>query len=225
MNNIVKRLLKEANKNYKEFSQNIMPDTDNILGVKIPILRKIAKEIYKNYDWKLFLKQNTTYWEELMLQSMVIGNIKDEPQNILKYVKSFIPKLNGWGVCDNFCSNLKFTKNNKTPVWKFIQPYFKSQKEYEKRFAFVMLLTYFLEDEYIDRCLEHIDNFKDSRYYAKMGTAWALSICYIKYPAKTLEYLKKSKLDNWTFNKSIQKICESLRIDKETKNYLKTLKR
>ena len=58
-----------------------------------------------------------------------------------------------------------------------------------------------------------------------MACAWALSICYIKFPTKTLAYLKKSKLDNLTFNKGIQKICESLRVDKESKNKLKALKR
>lgn len=225
METIRKKLFKEANKDYKKFSEMIMPDADNILGVKIPVLHKFAKEIYRTEDWQKFLKKTPEFWEEIMLQAFVIGEIKDKPEEILKYVKTFIPKLNGWGVCDCFCSSLKFTKKNKKLVWQFIQPYFNSKKEYEKRFAYVMLLTYFIDNEYIDKCLEHIDNFCDERYYARMGTAWALSICYIKFPPKTLNYLKKSNLDKWTFNKSIQKICESLRIDKTTKTFLKTLKK
>lgn len=223
---IVKRLYKEANKDYQAFSKKIMPDTNRMLGVKILILRKLAKEIYKNEDWQNFLQQkDCRFWEELMLQAIVIGEIKAEPEKILNFVKNFVPKLNGWGVCDCFCASLKFTKNNLEIVWNFIQPYFNSKKEYEKRFAFVMMLTYFLTDKYIDECIEYIDKFADERYYAKMAAAWALSICYIKYPQKTLKYLKKSNLDKWTFNKGIQKICESLRVDKETKNYLKTLKK
>ena len=88
-----------------------------------------------------------------------------------------------------------------------------------------MLLEHFIDEDYIDECLERIDEFKDTRYYAQMACAWALSICYIKFPQKTFSYLKKSKLDNWTFNKGIQKICESLRVDKETKTMLKCMKR
>ncbi len=226
MDKILERLYKEANKDYKKFSENIMPDADEILGVKMPILHKIAKEIYKNEDWENFIQQtNYKFWEQLMLQAMVIGEIKAEPKIILNYIRSFIPKINGWGVCDGFCAGLKFTQKDKGIVWQFIQPYFKSNKEYEKRFAYVMLLTYFIDDEHIDECLNLIDKFEDDRYYAKMAAAWALSICYIKYPKKTLKYLKVSNLDNWTYNKTIQKIRESLRIDKETKEYLKTLKR
>ena len=224
--NIKKQLLEYSDKDFKNFSENIMPDTKEvILGVKIPILRRMAKEIYKKQDWKSFLKKDTNCFEELILQSVIIGLIKKEPDEILEYVKDFIPKINGWGVCDNFCSNLKFAKQNQEVVRNFIQPFFNSEKEYEKRFAFVMLLTYFTDDKYIDYCLKQIDNFKDDRYYAKMAVAWALSICYIKFPQKVLKYLYKSKLDNWTYNKSIQKICESLRVDKKTKNMLKTLKR
>lgn len=222
---IKKRLLKEANIDYKNFSQKIMPDAENMLGVKIPILHKIAKEIYNTQDWQSFLRENPQFWEELMLQAFVIGLVKDKPENILQYVKDFIPKLNGWGVCDGFCASLKFTKNNKKLVWKFIQPYFLSDKEYEIRFAYVMLLTYFVDVEYIDKSLSLIDKFKDDRYYAKMAVAWALSICYIKFPTQTLKYLKVSKLSQWTYNKAIQKICESLRVNVETKKMLKTLKK
>lgn len=224
--NIIERFYKEANKDYQTFSKKIMPDADEMLGVKMPVLHKIAKEIYRNENWPEFLqKKDCQFWEEVMLQAMVIGEIKDKPEKILKFVKDFIPKINGWGVCDGFCSGLKFTKNNQEMVWEFIQPYFNSKYEYEKRFAYVMMLNYFLTDKYIDKCIEHIDKFSDERYYAKMAAAWALSICYIKYPQKTLNYLKKSNLDKWTYNKGIQKICESLRVDKKTKNYLKTLKK
>lgn len=226
MNKILKELYKASNKDYKTFSQKIMPDADEMLGVRMPILHKMAKNIYKNENWQKFLSENNLkFWEELMLQAMVIGEIKDTPENLIKYVKDFVPKINGWGICDGFCSGLKFAKNNQELVWSFIQQYFESKQEYEKRFAFVMMLNYFVNEKYIDKCLKKFDKFKDERYYAKMAAAWALSICYIKFPKKTLEYLKISKLDKWTYNKSIQKICESLRVNKKTKVFLKTLKK
>ncbi len=224
--NIKQRILSKAEKDYKKFSQSLIPNIDNVLGVRLPVLRKIAKEIYKSENWQDFLKRdNLEYMEETMLQAMIIGLVKDTPENILKMVEFFIPKIDNWSVCDCFCSGLKFTSQNQKLVWNFIQPYFKSENEYDIRFAYVMLLEHFIDEDYIDECLERIDEFKDTRYYAQMACAWALSICYIKFPQKTFSYLKKSKLDNWTFNKGIQKICESLRVDKETKTMLKCMKR
>lgn len=224
--NIKQQILSKAEKDYRKFSQSLIPNIDNVLGVRLPVLRKIAKEFYTKENWQKFLTQNEfEYMEETMLQAMIIGLVKDEPENILVMVKDFVPKIDNWSVCDCFCAGLKFTQKNKKLVWEFIQPYFKSEKEYDIRFAYVMLLEHFIDEDYIDKCLERIDEFKDTRYYAQMACAWALSICYVKFPEKTLSYLKKSKLDNWTFNKGIQKICESLRVDKETKTMLKCLKR
>lgn len=220
------KLLEKSEENYKKFSASLIPNVDNVLGVRLPTLRKIAKEIYKNEDWKDFVNQpKCTFMEEVMLQGMVIGLIKAKPEKILEYVKNFVPKIDNWAVCDSFCNSLKFTNQNKELVWGFIQPYFKSDKEYDLRFGYVMLLSHFIEEKYIDKILDLIDNFKDERYYSKMSVAWALSICYIKFPQKTHEYLKKSHLDNWTFNKSIQKICESYRVEKDVKTMLKYMKR
>ena len=224
--NIKQQLIKNSEEKYRKFSQSLIPNINNVLGVRLPILRKIAKEIYKSENWQDFLKQNDLeYMEETMLQAMIIGLAKNSPENILEMVKFFISKIDNWSVCDCFCGGLKFASQNQEIVWDFIQPYFKSEKEFEIRFAYVMLLNYFVNENYIDQCLNLIDEFKDTRYYAQMACAWTLSICYIRFPQKTLVYLEKSKLDNWTFNRGIQKICESLRVDKKTKNMLKCMKR
>ncbi len=218
------RLLKESEKDYKKFSASLIPNIDNVLGVRLPTLRKIAKDLYSDENWQTILDcKNCEYMEETMIQGMIIGLIKDNPEKILEYIKNFVPKIDNWSVCDCFCGGLKFTKKNKELVWKFIQSYFNSTKEFEKRFAFIMCLSHFIDEEYIDKVLQKIDEFNDDRYYARMGTAWALSVCMVKFPDKTLEYLNVSKLDVWTYNKSIQKMCESFRIDKDTKSQLKKL--
>ncbi len=223
---IKQRLINESEKDFQKFSASLIPNINNVLGVRLPKLRKIAKEIYKSGEWEEFLNSSDfQYMEETMLKGMVIGLVKQPPDKILELVKNFIPEINNWSVCDCFCSGLKFVKDNRKLVWNFIQPYFKSKNEYDIRFAYVILLSYYIDIDFIDKDLNLIDKFKDQRYYTKMAVAWALSICYIKFPEKTLKYLKTSKLDNWTYNKSIQKICESLRVDKETKSLLKCFKR
>jgi 3-methyladenine DNA glycosylase AlkD len=229
-----------ADKKYKIFSESLIPGAKNILGVRTPALRKIAKDIYQHENWQEFLQnKQTKYFEETMLQGMIVGLIQEQPKQILEYVADFAPRIDNWAVCDIFCSSLKFASLNKALVWKFIQKYLKSKKEFEVRFAVVLIITALItvdkNDVYIDKILLALDNIRlqpnskttkqnKKNYYAKMAIAWAISICFIKQPSKTFRYLKKSSLDKWTFNKAIQKITESYRVDKYTKNRLKELK-
>ncbi len=218
------QILQEADEKYQKFSSALLPGVNNVVGVRLPVLRKISREIYKS-DWQTYLKNNDCrFMEETMLKGMVIGLIKDEPEKILNYIENFVPEINNWSVCDSFCCGLKFIKKNKELVWNFVQKYLNSEKEFEIRFGVVVLLNYFIEENYIDRVLEKLEKVKTTDYYAQMAAAWAISICYIKFEAKTLDFLKKPSIDKAVFNKSIQKIIESNRISKETKIMLKAIK-
>ncbi|BDR64362.1 hypothetical protein K144313037_12250 [Clostridium tetani] len=226
MNKKIRREIFELiDEDYKKFSSSLLPNIDNILGVRLPELRKLAKKVAKD-DWRKFIDTaDNQYFEQIMLQGMVLGYIKTNIEEILLYLAEFIPKIDNWSVCDSFCGGLKFTNNNMEQVWNFIQPFLSSKKEYEVRFAVVMLLDFYINDEYIDKVLKLLDNVNHPGYYAKMAVAWAVSICYIKFPEKTMDYLKNNNLDYFTYNKSLQKICESLRVDKETKKIIKAMRR
>ena len=223
---IRQNLLEIAEADYQTFSSSLLPDIDNVLGVRLPKLRKLAKEIYASENWQEYLAVNETiYMEEVMLQGMIIGLIKDTPDVILRYVKEFIPKINNWSVCDCFCNGLKFTRQNQELVWDFLQTYLTSNKEYEIRFAVVMLLSFFVNEKYLAPVLATLDKLRTNDYYAKMGIAWAVSICCINFPDRTYEYFKHSKLEDWIFNKAIQKCIESYKVTPEMKAQLKTMKR
>ena len=210
---------------YKEFHGSLCPDMDNIIGVRIPKLREYAKELYKSNKLE-DIKIGDKYYEELVIQGMLIGFQTKAPiEEVIKQVKEFVPKINSWAVCDTFCAGLKITKKYQTEMFKVIKEYLKSKQEYEVRFAIVMLLDYYIKDKYIDQMLQILDNVKLDKYYVQMANAWALSICLIKYYNKTLEFLKTTKIDDFTYNKGIQKTIESYRITKEQKDYLRTLKR
>ena len=109
-------------------------------------------------------------------------------------------------------------------MWDFLEQYINSDKEYEIRFAVVMYLNYYLTDDYIDEILCKIDKITNKEYYVQMAIAWLISFAYIKQKEKTEKYLLKTKLDKFTKNKSIQKICESYRVSDEDKERLKKIK-
>ncbi len=220
------RLFKESDEKYGKFSSGLLPDTENILGVRLPVLRKFAKEIVKNNGENEYLKEsNLHYFEEIMLQGMVIGFLKEDYQSVKKRIKSFIPKIDNWSVCDSFCCGLKIVKGNEDDFLEFLMPYLYSKKEFEVRFGVVILLDYYINEKYIDTVLEILDAIQHDGYYAKMAVAWAVSMCYVKYPQKTFRFLKKTSLNSWTVNKSIQKITESLKVDSKSKQKIVTLKR
>jgi 3-methyladenine DNA glycosylase AlkD len=160
-----------------------------------------------------------------MLQGMVIGYAKADVEETLRYVADFVPKIDNWSVCDSFCSGLKFAKTNKRRVWDFLQPYLASENEYDVRFGVVMRLQYYMDEEHIHFVLGLLDRVRHEGYYAKMAVAWALSICYVKFPEPTMAYLNNNTLDDVTYNKALQKITESYRVDQETKTLIRSMKR
>ncbi|MGG2014661.1 DNA alkylation repair protein [Bacillus sp. S10(2024)] len=226
MENIIRKQIFELiDTDYQKFSAALIPTINNVLGVRLPELRKIAKKIAKG-DWHTYLATaKDEYFEEIMLQGMVIGYVKTDIEELLFYVASFVPKIDNWSVCDSFCIGLKSTKENKERVWEFLQPYLSSKKEYEIRFGVVMLLDFYIETEYIERVLNLLDRVKHEGFYAKMAVAWAVSICYVKLPDLAMEYLRNNMLDDFTYNKALQKITESNRVDKETKSIIRSMKR
>ena len=222
---IRQKIFELADERYKEFHTKLSPTSSNIIGVRMPLLRKLAKEISKG-DWREYLKTaKNEYYEEIMIQGILIGCVKVDVEERLQLISEFIPKIDGWGICDSFCNGLKFIKSNKERMWNFIQPYLKSDQEFYVRFAVVVLLDFYIDEAYITRVLYALDKIKHPGYYVKMAVAWSVSVCYIKFPEITMVYLKNNSLDDFTYNKSLQKITESFRVDNEIKLVIKRMKR
>jgi 3-methyladenine DNA glycosylase AlkD len=214
-----------ADEPYLKMQNKIVPGIKNILGVRTPKMRALAKQIAKG-DWRAYLSAaQDCSMEEVMLQGFVIGYAKMEPDEALKLLADFVPKIDNWAVCDGCCSSLKFTQKNKKKVFAFLQDYMKSQREFELRFVVVMLMDFYITDEYIDDILKIYDGIHHDGYYVKMAVAWALSVCFVKYPEKTMRYFQSNQLDDWTFNKALQKILESFRVDDGTKAAIRGMKR
>lgn len=222
---IREKLFSIADGEYQKFHSGLCPGTDNIIGVRVPVLRNLAKEIAHSGGFLDFLNCRTMYYEETMLQGMLIGFVKDFDA-VVKYTRAFIPKIDNWAVCDVFCAGLKITKKHYDEMLAFVLPYLESANEFEVRFAVVMLLDFYVTEKYIDKIIALLDNVRHDGYYVKMAVAWALSVCYVKFPAVTMEYLKSAdKLDDFTYNKALSKITESLRVSAEDKAVIRAMKR
>ncbi|WP_455539945.1 DNA alkylation repair protein [Terrisporobacter sp.] len=221
---IRKELFNLSDTKYRDFHKGLCPGVENILGVRLPLLRKIAKDLAR-CDYVNYLNnKDVKYYEETMIRGLIIGYINVDNNTRFDYIKNFIPYINNWAICDSFCNNLKFTKKNKNEVWNFLMPYISSSNEFELRFAVVMILNYFITEEYIDDVLNIFNNIHHEGYYVKMAVAWAISFAYIYFPDKTLDFLKNNNLDKFTYNKSLQKIIESNRVNKEDKDLIRSMK-
>ena len=142
--NVRKTLLALADEDYRIFHSKLVPGTENILGVRVPELRKLAKKLVKE-DWREYFEAAPDmYYEEDMLRGFMVGYGRMDIEERLDKVREFLPSIHNWAVCDCFCSTLKFTEKNREKVWEFLQPYFLSDKTYELRFASVMALDYYV---------------------------------------------------------------------------------
>ena len=193
-------------------------------GISIPELRKFAKKIAKE-DYKEFLDKNSFETFELkLLHAFVIGYAKDNIKTLLNYFDKFVPYVDDWATNDSLCQSFKIARKYPEIVWNYLMQYKNSKQEFESRIVSVMLLSHYLNDEYIDEVFEVLDNLNTDDYYSQMGVAWAIATIMGKYPQKCLAYLesKNCHLDKITYKKSLQKIQESFRVPKEIKEYLKT---
>lgn len=222
---IRERLIALSEPDFQRFTSRLLPGVEPILGVRLPALRRLAREIVRG-DWRAYLDsaQDTSY-EGIMLQGMVIGAASAPPEEILKYTAAFVPKVDNWSVCDSFCSGLKIAKAYPALVWDFLLPYLASSREFSARFGAVMLLSYFVEEAYIENVLSLLGAVPAQGYYARMAVAWAYSICYLHFPAQTLASLRESDLDDFTYHKALQKMIESRCTGAPAKEIIRSMKR
>lgn len=225
-NNWIKEQLGSlAEPEFQQFTAKLLPGVTGILGVRLPLLRRLARQLAKG-DWKAYLAHALDgSYEEIMLQGMVLGYAKGDLQEKKEYLQAFIPKINNWSVCDSACSTIKLAKQQPEEFWEFLMPYLNSSGEFQIRFALVQLLDYYVNERYLSRVLEAVQQARQESYYVNMAKAWAVSICYREFPEETLTFLKANSLDDFTHNKAIQKITESLKVSEEGKETARRLKR
>lgn len=200
------------------FFQKLSPMALNVTGVRIPYIRKLAKDTAKSVNIYDFYKNyKVESHEEFILKGLVLAYSKIPLNDKLDMLKDYAGRIYDWSACDTVVPSFKFKDNELSCVYDFIMQYKKSQKEYEIRFLVVMMMKYFLNDKYIDNVIKTLNEIKIDSYYSQMSVAWLVSEMFVKNREKALYLLNNNNFDEFTQNKAVQKIKESFRVSKEDK--------
>ena len=221
MNELQKLLFENQDLKYREFHSKLMPtvDIDTVIGVKVPILRKIAKKF--PFDEKEFMNDLPhKYYEENNIHAFLIEKIKDFGSCIVE-TERFLPYINNWATCDMM--RPKVFKTNTHKLLPYIKKWLKDKNCYTVRYAIGMLNSFYLGDGFSTKYLD-MATIENNEYYINMMIAWYFATALTKQYDSTLPYITNYKLSKWVHNKAIQKAIESYRITKEQKEFLKKYK-
>lgn len=208
----------KSDETYRKMNKNISKTKQEMIGVRAPELRKIAKEVFKDGGVKgLFEFGGDRYFEETTARGLALGGFK-KPEEIMEYLPRFVRSVDNWATCDMTCSSLKAFEKHGEKYFDYFKGLALSNEEFIARFGFIMLMCHYMKDEYIDEILALTKSFENHAYYVDMGVAWLISAAMVKFPEKAENLLKEQKLTPFVQNKAIQKTRESFRISAEVKN-------
>lgn len=206
---------------YRDFHSKLMPgiNKETVIGIRVPVLRKFAKEFAKTSEAELFLQQLPhRFYEENNLHMMLIIGMKDYSK-CMKEVQRFLPYIDNWATCD--FPEPKCFRKNKEMVLAKIRGWLESSETYTIRYGIGMLMRLFLDEDFSPEYLKIVANVQSQEYYVNMMIAWYFATALAKQWEETVPYMEEHRLPEWVHKKTIQKAVESYRITPEQKEYLK----
>ena len=207
-------------KKYKDFNKSIVLNSKyEMIGIRLPIMRDIAKKISKT-NIEAFLKYiGNKYYEEIMIEGLVIALIKDE-EIFYKYFKEYIKKIDNWALCDSFCNSIKIVRKYEDKYFNEAINLSLSNDEFISRVGLVIILNHFINKDNLNIIYDTLNKISSDKFYINMAEAWLICEIYIKYPNETIVFIKNNNFNKFTQNKAISKIRDSYRITKEEKDLL-----
>ena len=221
---ILNELFKLQDVKYRDFQAKLIPtmNPENVIGVRTPELRKLAKQLAKREDVDEFLDSLPhKYFDENQLHAFIISEIKDY-EKCLERLEAFLPYVDNWATCDQMSP--KIFKKHRAKLMQEIERWIESDYTYTVRFAIGMLMEHFLDEDFDIVYADMVADVHSEEYYINMMIAWYFATALAKQYDAIIPYLIEQRLDTWTHNKTIQKAVESRRITKEQKEYLRTLR-
>lgn len=232
-----KRLSSYADPGYADFFRQTLPkESCEVFGVRAAAIRQTVKEAIAAggeafLNGLLFPARKSSkldFCEGRIAAAFLIGQLKIDFDRRLDAITAFLPLVDSWCVCDSLCQSIKPKSFEKADLWDYIGMCLISEKPYDQRVGVVLTLKNFVDSSYIGETLERVENLAKrgiKEHTVSMGTAWLLCEAFIKQPDATTRYLERNSLDDATFNRALQKICESFRVDEHTKREIRAMKR
>ena len=226
MTKIQKILFEYEDKKYADFSAKLIPTLPRqaFIGVRSPCYKEIVKRVKElpAPELQTFL-QNLPhkYHEENSLHIALINKIKSYEECLTELTR-FLPYVNSWAISDAL--NPPALKKNKQQLLPKLQEWIQDPAPFTKRVGLLLLMKYFLDDDFDPKYLELPAKIHSDEYYVNMMIAWFFAEALVKQWDAAIPYIQNKKLAPWTHNKAIQKACESYRVSPDHKEYLKTLK-
>ena len=216
----VKYLISMQDKKYREFHSSLVLNSKyKMIGIRVPIMRNIAKKVAQSNIEEFLKYAQDKYYEEVMIQGLVISHIKDE--NVFyNYFKEYIKKIDNWALCDSFCSSIKIVRKYEEKYFKEAIKMALNESEFISRVGLVMILDHFISKENLNIIFDTLNKIQSEKFYINMAEAWLICEMYIKYPEETKNFIKKNSLNKFTQNKAISKIHDSYRVGIKEKELL-----
>lgn len=227
---------------------NPLPGTV-VMGLHVPEMKKIARELAGSGDAFAiaggFAVAESLLHEEKIVWGLMLDYMKIPLDRRLELFPDFIARIDNWAVCDTVCGAAKWAAAKtcvldgspvkgagavRETVWDFLQPWWSSCREFEVRFAMIMSMSYFLEEEWLQKVFDRLDGLDfpsivseyrsgkgpgcaqgPAPYYARMGAAWLLATALAKFPDRTREYVRGSRLPDDVLRLYVRKARESFR--------------
>jgi len=218
-------LASAAEPEYRAFSQSLLPGVNDLIGVRLPVLRRFARRLAKGDALEYLSRAADSSFEERLLQGLVLGYAPMEREARAQAIHRFLPKIDNWSICDSTCITCRFMREDPEYWWNFLLSLTQSPEEYSVRFALVCMIDHFsAAPESARRVLEICVNIRSDAYYVQMAQAWAIAECAVAAPEAALAQLSSLPADDFVRRMAIRKICESFRISTETKAAARALR-
>lgn len=217
--------LRDESAEYRTFNARVVATADpaTMLGVRVPRLRRLAKEILRSPDRAAFLEVLPhTYYEEYLLHAFVLNEEK-EPETAETRLRAFLPFVDNWAVCDALVPKA-FRKLAPERLEELSRKWMASEHEYTKRFGISLLMRYLLPDGFRPEHLLWAQEADDGRYYIEMMVGWYVAEALVTQEASVLPFLEAKTLPVKTERMAIQKALDSRRIAPRMKEHLRELR-
>lgn len=219
-----------ADPEYEAFNAKLIPNVaaDTMIGIRVPVLRAFAKELRRGDGRVLeqFLADLPhRYFEENMLHAILIGEVCASVEEVIAELTRFLPYADNWAVTDTIRIRALRRADADVRLWlDQLARWARDTHTYTIRYAVVALMADFLDDRFDAMQLQLVETMQSDEYYVNMARAWYFATALAKQWESTLPLLVERRLDPWTHNKTIQKVCESYRVPSEHKALLRSMR-